>query len=439
MSKRSQTTGVPKNAPKKSPAAANENQGKQKLKPEYHSRAEREAEIQRRILIGAGIILALVVIILLGAFVVEQFVVPNQAVASVNGETISVSEFQKRVRLERYFLVNQLNSIINTMQSFGMSQDQINQQLTQEPYNTMLNEYNIPDQLGNRVLNTMIDDVLVRQLAAEREITVSDADVQAQIDQYVGYDPEAILAAGQEPTATIEPTVTPTPFVSPTPSPTPTITPTLEFTTTPTSTPFATIPPTATLSGTEEYNQAQDNIRLAFTELRTQASIGDSDIRAYFEIVALRQALQDDVTSDLTLTTPFANTRHILVATEEEAQDVLTALQNGGSFSDLARAVSLDTGSGASGGELGWAPIFNYVKPFADAISTAEIGAFVGPVQTDFGYHIIQVRGREDREVTQSQLDSAKNNEFSQWLTDQRDAEQENIQIFDIWTQYVPQ
>ncbi|MCA9912943.1 MAG: hypothetical protein KC496_06325, partial [Anaerolineae bacterium] len=65
-------------------------------------------------------------------------------------------------------------------------------------------------------------------------------------------------------------------------------------------------------------------------------------------------------------------------------------------------------------------------------------GAFVGPVQTDFGYHIIQVRGREDREVTQSQLDSAKNNEFSQWLTDQRDAEQDNIQIYDIWTQYVP-
>jgi parvulin-like peptidyl-prolyl isomerase len=445
MSKRSQTTGVPKNAPKKPQSAATEKQDQNKLTPEYQSKAEREARIQRWVLIGAGILLAAVVIILIAAFVSEQFLVPNQAVASVNSDTITVTQFQKRVRLERYLLYNQLSSIYSTLQSFGMTDEQINQQLAQEPYNTMLNEYNVPDQLGNRVINTMVEDALVRQLAAERGITVTDAEIDNAINDFMGFDPEAILAAGQEPTATLEPTVTPTPFVSPTPSPTPTVTPTPEFTATPeltatpTLTPFPTIPPTATLSATEQYVQYQDNLVEVLRSIRTNATIGDSDIREYFEVTALRKALEDDVTSDLTLVTPHVNARHILVTTEEEAQDILTALQNGENFADLAKAVSLDTGSGASGGELGWAPLFNYVKPFADAAATAEIGAFVGPVQSEFGYHIIQVRAREDREVTQAELDSAKSNQFSQWLSDQREAQQDNIQIFDIWTQYIPQ
>lgn len=444
MSKRSQTTGVPKSTPKKPQSAGNEVSNKGSVTPEYRSKAEREAEIQRRILIGAGIILVAVVVIIVAAFVSEQFIVPNQAVASVNGENISVSEFQKRVRLERYLLYTQLSNVYSTLQSFGMSDEQINQQLAQEPYNTMMNEYNVPDQLGNRVINTMVDDTLVRQLAAERGITVSDAQIDAQIDKFMGFDPEAILAAGQEPTATTEPTVTPTPFVSPTPSPTPTNTPTPEFTATPeltatpTVTPFPTIPPTATLSATEQYVQYQDNLVGVLRDIRTNANVSEADLRTYFEISTLRQALEDDVTSDLTLMTPHVDARHILVGTEEEALGIVAALENGESFADLAKAVSLDTGSGSRGGELGWAPIFNYVKPFADAVTTAEIGVIVGPVQSDFGFHIIQVRAREDREVTQSQLDTAKNNAFDQWLTDQRAAQQDNIEIFDIWTQYIP-
>lgn len=441
MTKRSQTTGLPKTSPKKQvPAAEGEAQKKSKPKTDYHSRAEREAVIQRRVMIGSGIILALVVVILVGAFVVEQFIVPNQAVASVNGETISVSQFQKRVRMERALLSDRLNNVYLNFQNFGLSADQINQQLTsQEPYRTWVNELNIPDQLGNRVISDMVDDLLIRQDAAARGITVTEADIQAQIEQFFGFDAEAVLASSQEPTPTVEPSVTPTPFVSPTPSPMPTETPTPEFTATPTSTPFATIPPTATLSATEQFEQFQTNSNDYLRTLRTQAGMGDSDVHSYFETLALRAGLRDAVTSDLSLTTMYADARHILVATEEEAQNVLTALQSGESFGDLARAVSTDTGSGSNGGELGWAPIFNYVKPFADAVTTAEIGAFVGPVQTDFGYHIIQVRAREEREVTQSQLDGAKENAFAQWLKDDRAAQEANITIYDIWTQYVPQ
>jgi parvulin-like peptidyl-prolyl isomerase len=161
-------------------------------------------------------------------------------------------------------------------------------------------------------------------------------------------------------------------------------------------------------------------------------------IDRYFERLALRNALRDAVTADNPDLTLQVNVRHILVATEEEAQDMLAALEAGESFSDLARSVSTDTGSGSQGGELGWSPITNYVKPFADAVRDAEIGAVVGPVQSEFGYHIIQVRAREEREPEEGQLDTAKNRVFENWLEEQRTEQADSIQIFNTWTQFVP-
>ena len=50
--------------------------------------------------------------------------------------------------------------------------------------------------------------------------------------------------------------------------------------------------------------------------------------------------------------------------TEEEANDIINALNAGESFAELAKSVSTDTGSGAKGGELGWQPATTYVKEF---------------------------------------------------------------------------
>ncbi|RYF56641.1 MAG: peptidylprolyl isomerase, partial [Comamonadaceae bacterium] len=59
---------------------------------------------------------------------------------------------------------------------------------------------------------------------------------------------------------------------------------------------------------------------------------------------------------------------------------------------DLAKKNSKDPGSAQRGGDLGWAPPSNYVKPFADAVTTLKKGALVDkPVQTQFGWHIIMV------------------------------------------------
>ncbi len=86
--------------------------------------------------------------------------------------------------------------------------------------------------------------------------------------------------------------------------------------------------------------------------------------------------------------------RHVLVDTEEEGDAILVRLDAGEDFAALA--AELSTGpSGPAGGDLGCSASSQYVPPFAEAVDNAEIGAFVGPVQTDFGWHVILVERTE--------------------------------------------
>mgnify|MGYP003582813723 CR=1 FL=1 len=85
--------------------------------------------------------------------------------------------------------------------------------------------------------------------------------------------------------------------------------------------------------------------------------------------------------------------RHILVKEEKAAED-LTAQIKGKkvTFEAAAKKDSMDPGSGKNGGDLGWAPTSNYVPEFAQAVESLKKGEMTTkPVQTQFGWHIIQV------------------------------------------------
>jgi peptidyl-prolyl cis-trans isomerase C len=83
--------------------------------------------------------------------------------------------------------------------------------------------------------------------------------------------------------------------------------------------------------------------------------------------------------------------RHILVDKEEEAKEIIAALQKGEKFEKLAER-SKDTGSKANGGDLDWNAPANFVKPFADAMVALPKGKFTTtPVKSQFGWHVIEV------------------------------------------------
>ncbi|NLA52016.1 MAG: peptidylprolyl isomerase [Alcaligenaceae bacterium] len=87
------------------------------------------------------------------------------------------------------------------------------------------------------------------------------------------------------------------------------------------------------------------------------------------------------------------NIRHILVADEKEAQDLLKQIKDKAiDFEAAAKEKSVDVGSGQQGGNLGWAEADNFVPEFAEAVRKAKVKEIVDePVQSQFGWHIIEV------------------------------------------------
>ena len=169
---------------------------------------------------------------------------------------------------------------------------------------------------------------------------------------------------------------------------------------------------------------------------RRDAAARDSELRRQ----ATRDALSLNMFPEVT-TASYVNVRHILVETEEEANQIIASLNAGESFALLAQSHSLDTSSGQRGGELGWAPAAYFVWPFGNAVETGEIGVTLAPVQTDFGWHVIQVRGREDRPVDATTANQVRQGLFSRWLTSSREAADTagTITINDNWANYLPQ
>ena len=96
-----------------------------------------------------------------------------------------------------------------------------------------------------------------------------------------------------------------------------------------------------------------------------------------------------DLVGDRTIETRTA--RHILVGTEEEADEIVSLLAGGADFSELAVGRSTDTGSAAVGGLLGAQERGAFVPEFDAAVWSARLDVVLDPVRTEFGFHVIEV------------------------------------------------
>ena len=86
--------------------------------------------------------------------------------------------------------------------------------------------------------------------------------------------------------------------------------------------------------------------------------------------------------------------RHILTETEEQAQEAIDRIESGEEFAAVATDMSQDPGSAQNGGELGPVSRGTTVAEFEEAAFGAEEGELVGPVETEFGFHVLEVTGR---------------------------------------------
>ncbi len=88
------------------------------------------------------------------------------------------------------------------------------------------------------------------------------------------------------------------------------------------------------------------------------------------------------------------NAAHILVKTEKEAKELKDEILGGKSFAEVAKKRSTCP-SGKKGGDLGWFGKGQMVAPFETAAFNGKKGDLVGPVKTDFGWHLIQIKDQK--------------------------------------------
>jgi peptidyl-prolyl cis-trans isomerase C len=129
--------------------------------------------------------------------------------------------------------------------------------------------------------------------------------------------------------------------------------------------------------------------------------------------------------------------RHILFNKDQQqkAEEVKAQLEDGGDFAALAKENSQDPGSAEKGGDLGCLGKGETVPPFEEAAFAAEKGEIVGPVETEFGYHIIEVTEiREEQtqpldevetQITDQLAATQQEEEFTKWIEDQK--QQRNV------------
>jgi peptidyl-prolyl cis-trans isomerase C len=90
-----------------------------------------------------------------------------------------------------------------------------------------------------------------------------------------------------------------------------------------------------------------------------------------------------------------ASARHILVATQDECEDIKKQIEAGADFAELARDRS-QCPSGKQGGDLGEFSPGQMVKEFDEVVFSEEIGKVCGPVQTQFGFYLIEITARSE-------------------------------------------
>ncbi|KYG34815.1 peptidylprolyl isomerase [Alkalihalobacillus trypoxylicola] len=155
--------------------------------------------------------------------------------------------------------------------------------------------------------------------------------------------------------------------------------------------------------------------------------ITDEDIQAHFDSNKEQYNQQEQVEAS-----------HILVGSEEEAEEVIEKLNDGEAFSELAAEYSTDESNKDNGGELGFFGRGEMVEAFDAAVFEMDIDEISDPIETDFGFHVVQVTDKleaeeavlEDHkeEVESALLDQKIQAQYNSWLSSVK--EEYDIQYF---------
>lgn len=169
--------------------------------------------------------------------------------------------------------------------------------------------------------------------------------------------------------------------------------------------------------------EVQTNIQIAGGVDKWRAQIAadrmsEADYRAGLRSTLITQKMRDLVTASIGKTTEQVHARHILVADEATANDILTKLKGGADFAELAAQYSLDMTTKQTGGDLGWFARGDLLqKSVEDAAFSLDVNQISAPVKSDLGYHIIQTLEKvKDRPIDPDTRYKMSERVFEDWV-----------------------
>jgi parvulin-like peptidyl-prolyl isomerase len=243
-----------------------------------------------------------------------------------------------------------------------------------------------------QIMPTLVDFEVAKAYAEEQGITVSESDVNSEIDTIKDQISEQAQAQGMD------------------------------------------------VGREEAFRQALQQAGLTEEELRAQLRDQLPVQKVQERVAGGAEASQEEVerfyeeNKEAQFTTPEQRcARHILFNKDqrEKAEEVKGQLQNGADFAELAREYSQDPASAENGGDLGCLGQGETVPNFEEALFNADEGEVVGPVETEFGYHVIEVTDVQQQstqplsevegQIREQLSADLQAEEFGSWIQRQRE------------------
>ena len=146
--------------------------------------------------------------------------------------------------------------------------------------------------------------------------------------------------------------------------------------------------------------------------------------------------IREAVASDVPETAEFRRARHILCSDEDSCVEALKRIKSGESFEDIAAEVSVDTITAERGGDLDWfSPGMLLSTELEQAIFELEDRSLSGPIETDIGFHIIElIEVDPERELDEPQKHEMREKLLLEWLAEERKSADIEILVEDLKT-----
>jgi len=326
--------------------------------------------------------------VLLFALIRELIVVPNAAVAVVDGAKISIKDYEDLLTYRRYSLHNAIGSL-QYQQSLVDSTTEEGQFLSSY-YGQQVEQYQAYlSYASDSALNELIEDAIIQKRAQEAGLSVSLDETRKSIRS----DVESSLAAQASSITTTQTISGPTPV--------------------PTSIPAVTI---------------DETLQTYLTNMGLSASSFERLVQRSL----LRTKVSDLLASQVLSTGLMIHVQLIQTDTQEVADTAMQRLQAGEDFATVAKEVSGESQVQENGGDLGWLAVdqltSSYGADLANAVTSQEMGT-LAVVESNSKFYVVRVVERnENGTLPDSVISNRKSSALTEWLAAQTEALGDKIQ-----------